>query len=559
MVEEKRRFSLRNLFRQTTPKPQDRTIFTPGIQEKDTSYLLTSPVIYHIAQQSTIVRTCITQLKQEIFRRGYFWEEKFVAKCEDCGKEHSSPMKECADCKSVNLKKPDSEQLKYAHKFMEGYINKSEQMFIDVLKELEDDLNIMDDAYFVLVKEYFLDNNAEIKMHRIKEVYRGDPVTMHIYSNELGERGIEGYTCLKHRGHISTSPVDMCEECRSELYPIHYVNRVNGVEQYFIKGEVLHFSKYSPGRLYGLSPIITLWSNVTTLLAMENYVNSSYTKARMPRGLLAVQTRNMDSMKSFWRGVKEKMEADPHFIPVMGIEAESGKGSVEWIKFMDSLKEMDYIQVKDDLRDRISAFYGVSKIFMADNSASGGLNNEGMQVLVTNRAVEMAQTIWNNYVFPFVTKEFGITDWQLKLPPSEEEDEVAVLRKRELEVNIAGSIKNLGFEVDMDDEGRFRYEKPPPQPEGGQPKEEGGEFEADPYAGTNIDASQMGQMQEEMLSGGGKTGGENEIKGESKPQENPPTTRNKPSMSRGPDKRFSGLPKDAGNENVDKRTEKRVG
>ena len=76
--------------------------------------------------------------------------------------------------------------------------------------------------------------------------------------------------------------------------------------------------------------------------------------------------------------------------------------------FMDSIKEMDYIQVKEDLRDRIAAFYGVSKIFMADNSASGGLNNEGMQILVTNRAVEMAQTIWNNYVFPFMTEEFGI-------------------------------------------------------------------------------------------------------------------------------------------------------
>ena len=36
-------------------------------------------------------------------------------------------------------------------------------------------------------------------------------------------------------------------------------------------------------------------------------------------------------------------------------------------------------------------------------------------------------------------------------------------------------------------------------------------------------------------------------------------SRNKPSMSVGPDKRFSGLPKDAGNENVDKRTERRVG
>ena len=67
MVEDKRRFSVRNLFRRTTPKPTDRTIFNPGIQEKNTSYMLTSPIIYHMVQQSTIVRTCITQLKQEIY------------------------------------------------------------------------------------------------------------------------------------------------------------------------------------------------------------------------------------------------------------------------------------------------------------------------------------------------------------------------------------------------------------------------------------------------------------------------------------------------------------
>ena len=545
MADEKRRFSIGNLFRRTTPKPADRTVYNPGIQEKDTSYLLTSPVIYHIAQQSVIVRTCVTQLKNEVFRRGYLWEEKFVKKCMDCGKEHQSPVEQCAECESPNLEKPNPEQLKYAQKFLEGYVNKAEQLFIDVLKELEDDLNIMDDAYLVLVKEYFMDNNNQIRMHRIKEVYRGDPVTMHIYSNDLGERGKGGYVCVKHRDRIETSSTGLCEECNSELHPVHYVNRVKGEEQYFTKGEVLHFSKYSPGRMYGLSPIITLWNHVTTLIAMENYVNSSYTKARMPKGLLAVQTRNIDSMKSFWRSVKEKMETDPHFIPVMGIEAENGKGSIEWVKFMDSLKEMDYISVKDDLRDRISGFYGVSKVFMADNSASGGLNNEGMQILVTNRAVEMAQTIWNNYVFPFVTKEFGILDWELKLPPSEEEDEIAKLRKREIEVNVASAIKNLGFEVNMDDEGRFTYVKPP-QPEDQQEQED---IELDPYAGTNIDAGHLGQMME--------AGNKPSMADAGKPAE--VKSRNKPSMSVGPDKRFSGLPKDAGNENVDKRTERRVG
>ncbi len=545
MADEKRRFRIGNLFRRTTPKPADRTIYNPGIQEKDTSYLLTSPVIYHIAQQSVIVRTCTTQLKQEIFRRGYLWEEKFVKRCKDCGKEHQSPVEQCVECGSMNLEKPNPQQLKYAQKFLGGYVNKSEQMFIDVLKELEDDLNIMDDAYLVMVKEYFIDNNNEIRMHRIKEVYRGDPVSMHIYSNDTGERGKGGYICVKHRDRIETSPTGLCEECNSELHPVHYVNRVKGEEQYFTKGEVLHFSKYSPGRMYGLSPIITLWNHVTTLIAMENYVNSSYTKARMPKGLLAVQTRNIDSMRSFWRSVKEKMEKDPHFIPVMGIEAEGGKGSVEWVKFMDSLKEMDYMSVKDDLRDRISGFYGVSKVFMADNSASGGLNNEGMQILVTNRAVEMAQTIWNNYVFPFMTSEFGISDWELKLPPSEEEDEIAKLRKREIEVNVAAAIKNLGFEVNMDDEGRFTYVKPP-QPEDQQQTDD---IELDPYAGTNIDQSQLGQMMETGTRPTGEEAGQPAtVKG-----------RNKPSMSVGPDKRFSGLPREAGNENVDRRSERRVG
>ena len=549
MVEEKRGFSITNLFRRTTPKPGDRTVFNPGIQEKDLSYMITSPVIYHVANQSIVLRTCITQLKNEIFRRGYHWEEKFTRKCRSCGKEHQRPTEECVECGSTDLLKPDPKQLKYIEKFLDGSVNKAEQLFIEVLKEMEDDLNIMDDAYLIMVKEYFLDNNGVIRMHKIKEIFRGDPVSMHIYADEMGERGNKGFTCIKHRDFITEDPGGRCETCGGgvSLYPVYYVNRVNGMEQYYLKNEVLHFSKYSPGRLYGLSPVITLFNAITTLIAMDNYVNSSYTKARMPRGLLAVQTRNIESMKSFWRGVKERMEQDPHFIPVMGIEGEGGQGSVEWIKFMDSLKEMDYISVKDDLRDRISAFYGVSKIFMADNSSSGGLNNEGMQILVTNRAVEMAQTIWNNYVFPYITKEFGITDWDLKLPPSEEEDEIAKLRKREIEVNVAASIKNLGFEVDMDDEGRFIFSKPEPKPEQQGPAEEDKAIETDPFAGTDVDASQLGQLQEQQLMAA------------SKPQENPPATRNKPSMETGPDKRFTGLPREAGNENVDSRTERRVG
>ena len=151
---EQRTFSIRNLFRRTTPKPADRQVFNMGIQEKSTSTILTSPIIYHLATNSTVVRTCVTQLKQEVFRRGYTWEEKFLRKCRVCDKEHKTPVTKCSNCESMELDKADENQLKYAKKLLGGYVNKSEQMFIDVLKEMEDDLNIMDDAYLVMVKEY---------------------------------------------------------------------------------------------------------------------------------------------------------------------------------------------------------------------------------------------------------------------------------------------------------------------------------------------------------------------------------------------------------------------
>ena len=98
----------------------------------------------------------------------------------------------------------------------------------------------------------------------------------------------------------------------------------------------------------------------------------------------------------------------------------------------------------------------------------------------------------------------------------------------------------------MDEDGQFTFSKPEPKEAPKQEGEENSSVDIDPYAGTNIDASQMGQMQEQMMQGG------------SKPQENPPATRNKARMSVGPDKRMTGLPKEAGNQNVDSRSERRI-
>ena len=531
--------TFRGLIKRKTPIPLDKDIYNMGIQERSHPTYMAGPLLYSMATSSVITRTCTTQLKNEIFRRGYIWEKKFSVKCVDCGEEYQKEIDQCSMCNSHNLRKPDRRQKIYATNFFEGYINSGLQLFVDVLKEMEDDLNIVDDSYLVFIKEYYLDGQGDIVMWKVKEILRADPITMFIETDEYGERGVTRWTCVSCRDFITEDPEERCDQCGGKAYPVHYINRVHGEDQLYLENEVMHFSKYSPTRLYGSPPILTLWNHVTTLLAMESYINTSYSKSRTPRGVLAVQTNNMESLIRYWKGVKEKLEKDPHYIPIMGIETEGNtRGSVEWVPFMNTLKEMDYINVKDDLRDRIAAFYGVSKIFMSDTSTSGGLNNEGMQILVTNRAVEMGQSVYDKYVFPFITTQFGITDWIIVLPRSEEEDELSNLRRREIEVALAGQIKNLGFDVDMDEDGNFIYKKD--LLEETQPKVKEGKVEKDPYAGTNVDASQLGQM---MAGEGADSGGGGEGGGK---------------LSTGPPKRHTGSPPGVGNNNVDRRSEGRV-
>ena len=216
-----------------------------------------------------------------------------------------------------------------------------------------------------------------------QELIRGDPIFMRIIADKRGVRGGRYKICRIHRDQVAYPGQEpKCQICGSRLVDAHYVNMAgSGKNQYFMKGEVLHVSKYNPGKLYGRSPVNTLWRQAMTLTAMDNYIYTAYQKRRIPKGIVSVTTDNLESMKSFWKGVDEKMERDPHYIPKVGIESASGRGGVNWVKFMDTLEEMQYIAVRDEIRNRIAAFYGVSSIFMIDNGKSGGLNNEGLQIL----------------------------------------------------------------------------------------------------------------------------------------------------------------------------------
>ena len=60
----------------TTPEPQ-MPLYTTGIQEPVLAQGITIPALYAVSTENLILRTVMSKLGQEIFRRGYYWEKKF--------------------------------------------------------------------------------------------------------------------------------------------------------------------------------------------------------------------------------------------------------------------------------------------------------------------------------------------------------------------------------------------------------------------------------------------------------------------------------------------------
>lgn len=475
--------------RRTTPEPI-MPLWKAGIQEPVLVQGVSIPALYATVQESVVLRTTINTLCQEVFRRGHYWQKKFHKKCTNCKEEYQhDTVEECHLCGMTEFESPDVDQILYPRWLLDQR-NSMDQSFMDVMREVEWDLDIVDDAFLILIKEYFIDpDSGEIAFFRIKEVMRGDPTFMRIVADKRGSRGGRYLICPVHRDKTYPHNGDhhKCDVCSLPLQDVHYINTAgSGKTQYYIEGEIIHTSKYNPSKLYGRSPVATMWRQAQTLTAMDNYIYLAYQKRRIPRGILAITTDNIQSTASFWKGAEEKMERDPHYIPKVGIESASGRGKVEFVRFMDSLDEMQYSQIRDEVRTRIAAFYGVSSIFMMDAGKSGGLNNEGMQILVTNRAVEYGQKVYAKNLFPRLLKEMGVDEWELTLYPNEEEDDVTRLRRDEQEVNIAQRMIQLGFEAELTEGAgsdiRFTYSKPDPQqqqqqqppgggapPPGGQP------------------------------------------------------------------------------------------
>jgi hypothetical protein len=192
-------------------------------------------------------------------------------------------------------------------------------------------------------------------------------------------------------------------------------------------------------------------------LNQDYYIKQYYSGDKVPKGMLVVNTTNAESFKSWWGEFIQKVRKNPHAINPLVHQSANGNDPVKWIDFMRNLKEMEYTDVRNEIRTQIGALYNVSPIFQNDVSTGGGLNNEGLQITVTDRGVEMGQSIYNDKIIPWMVEQLGISDYDWKLNPSKEQDQIAEKDLRLKEIQIARETAALGLEVTMNETGEFSY------------------------------------------------------------------------------------------------------
>lgn len=393
--------------------------------------------IYEVAYFSDVMGTVHRALRTQMFKNGYE-----VIKSEDTNASIVDEQEEGYD--------PKEEHRIRLIRFLKCCNNRNQDI-TEVLKELEDDLNIIDLYFCGFMYDYYINNGT---LYRdLKEIIRIDPRTIRLVANVKRQFGVDddgnrlSFSISNRAVLLKNKDVD---KDGFPTLPAWYKQIRNGETIYYSPEEVVYSKRYRPAELLGFSPVVTLFQKIRTLQQQDKYILELYEGKRPPKGLLAFNTSNRSSLMEAWDEMLKKAKINPHLPAVLGITNQGNGKFAEFIDFMKSLDELQYTEQRDEYRRTIGAFYGVSPIFQGDMSTGGGLNNEGLQITVTNDAIQEGQQNYNQKLLKKIVKDLGCHGWSLLLKPSEEQDEMARLQRQELSLRNGEIASRLGLTVKYD-------------------------------------------------------------------------------------------------------------
>ena len=187
-------------------------------------------------------------------------------------------------------------------------------------------------------------------------------------------------------------------------------------------------------------------------------IRKYFDKMRPPRGLLVVASRNYETFRKSWDTLTQRAQEDPYMIHPLMVESDKGSSNMaQWLDFTGSLKELEFIEIRRELRMIIGAVYGVLPFYYGETPA--GWSQEGLQVTITNRAVKWGQDILEKSFFSKIANHLQIDDWKLQLKMGEETDKLRDLQTDGVEIQNMAMLQQMGFEVTRTHTGEFKVSK----------------------------------------------------------------------------------------------------
>ena len=370
------------------------------------------------------VRSPVSHITGEVFRRGLEWR----------------PL----------VNEPDGEQKEVLNTFLSD-CNSFGQSLEEVLRQFHFDVNIVDDGFLYLVKDYY-DDGQGIRS-KVKEIRRLNPALVEYDLDMAGLPKNAHFTCPMHREHIADVP-GKCKEsdCDYERLPVMYKYYHRSQHIYLFENEVIHLSKFFPSETYGWSPLLTIFEKVLTLIGMDKNLYRYFFERKMPGSMMMVFTDDPESLRRERANIAAQTRMDPNFVPMVAVSAKNNRGRVDMVRLFHTLQEMDYLPVRQEIRERVAAMWGVTPAWQGAPAAVGGLSTQTQQLVVMSRVVEGDQRLFHEKIFPKILEAFGVTDWSLHLPQPEERAEATRIQFAQQKVAIANQYAQLGFTVELKDQ-----------------------------------------------------------------------------------------------------------
>ena len=365
------------------------------------------------------IRGPLSHITGEVFRRGI----EIIPTVENADKEQTTKLKNWLDDCNV-----------------------FDQSLEEVLRQFHMDLNSLDDAFLYMAKEYKDEGNGKVTS-RLQEIRRLNPALVEFDLDQAGLPKNAHWICPIERTDVAEGPGK--SEKGLERIPAMYKYYHRNQHMYFTDDEIIHLSKFSPSETYGWSPILTIFGKALTLIGMDKNLYRFFYERKMPASMIMVTTDDPESLRREREHIAAQTRLDPNYVPMVAVSARNQRGRVDMVRLFHTLQEMDYLPVREEIRERVAAMWGVTPAWQGAPDAFGGMSSQTQQLVVMSRVVEGDQRLIREKVFPRILKAFGITDYELQLPQPEEKAENTRISFAQQKIAIANQFSQLGFDVKL--------------------------------------------------------------------------------------------------------------